>query len=862
MSTRVGWLAKALLLTVFSGLLLAPSASPVGAEPRQSSADYDDLVALFHEFRASQDATNSDGVPDYTAAGIEDRYQGLQQLHERLATFEIDEWPVWQQVDYHLVRAEMNALEFHHRVHKPWARDPGFYSIRGGDAGASIDAETFTRPLFELRPPFTEDEKAQYQARLRAIPGMYEQARENLTEAAGDFADLAIRNAEGEARIYDRIADRLREDHPDLVADALAAGEAVRDYRAWLEANRHEMTAPAGIGKDNYTWWLRNVQLAPWGWEEADNIIQREYDRIITFLKLEEHRNRDLPPLEVAMTEREFEASLYHALNYVVEFLRDREIMTIDDWVNPADYTGFASLEELDERLAREAAESPESRDSEARFLPENTSIDTKVRQREILPGETHEYIGHMLDRQRQERLALSPIRSARRRYNMGSRRTEGWAMGLEELLMQAGVLDDRPRKGREMEYLMNASHMSLAVPDMKMHANEINLEEARHLCAEIMPRGWSRPDERMVWFEMQSNIRNPGGFHSNVVTGKAYFMKLFRERAQALGDDFVLRNFIDEFLASGIIPMSLIRWEMTGNSDDITLVTEDLPADNKLDRVLPLAGTPKTRSGMVLIPGGSFMMGYADGQDLEKPVHEVELDAFYMDTHEVTLEEFGQFVDATAYVTDPEKNDGSIIWNGESWEKTEGIDWRFDAAGNPHTAEETNQPVTHLSWNDANAYCQWGDKRLPTEAEWEYAARGGERGFKFAWGDEPLGKDVVANVSDENFVKVVTTWPHTEGYDDGYTFGAPVGSFPPNSFGLYDMSGNAWEWCADYFDPEYYSRSPKENPRNDDPDERRVMRGNSWDGRPGLMRASRRTSDLQSNSYADTGFRCAKDIE
>jgi len=264
----------------------------------------------------------------------------------------------------------------------------------------------------------------------------------------------------------------------------------------------------------------------------------------------------------------------------------------------------------------------------------------------------------------------------------------------------------------------------------------------------------------------------------------------------------------------------------------------------------------------MVLIPAGAFMMGDADGQDLELPVHEVSVAAFYMDTHEVTLEQFGEFVDATGYVTDAENNDGSVIWDGEDWNKTAGMNWRFDAAGNLHTPEEASQPVTHLSWNDANAYAEWAGKRLPTEAEWEYAARGGEAGYKFAWGNDPLGAEVVANVSDVTFVSVVTTWPFTEGYDDGYVFGAPVGSFAPNSFGLYDMSGNAWEWCADYFDPEYYGRSPGDNPRNDDPAPGRVLRGNSWDGRPGLMRASRRTSDLQANSYADTGFRLAQDLE
>ena len=281
---------------------------------------------------------------------------------------------------------------------------------------------------------------------------------------------------------------------------------------------------------------------------------------------MEEHRNRDLPALKVSMTRKEYEKSIHNALHHVVDFLDDGKLMTIDDWVNPADYTGFENLSELEEHFSN-------SKNSNEEFSPENTSIDTKVRQREIVPGESHEYIGHMLDYQRQERLNLSPIRKAERRFNMGSMRLEGWAVALEELLMQVGVLDDRPRKGREMEYLMNASHMSLAIPDMKLHANDINLAESRKLCAEIMPRGWSREDEDMVWFEMQSNIRNPGGFHSNVVTGKAYFMKLFRERAVQLGDDFVIKDFIDEFLSFGIIPMPLIRWEMTGNDDEIKML-------------------------------------------------------------------------------------------------------------------------------------------------------------------------------------------------------------------------------------------------------------------------------------------------
>ena len=545
---------------------------------------YDELVNLFFEFREFQQATITEGVPDYTEAAMEDQYRGLQEFQNNLAGIDTADWPVWQQADYHLVRAEMNALEFHHKEHRPWARDPGFYSMFEGDAGASINAPDFFQPIYDLfgfsddgpEPSDEEDDDSQslsdeQQAALRqvleGIPEIYTQARENLTEPVADLAEFAVRNFVEERELYEEAAGMLADGYPDLAEHALRAAESVEDYRQWIQANQADMAPNAGLGKDNYDWWMRNVQLSPWGWEESNQIVEREYDRIITFLKLEENRNRHLPPLEVAMSEKAWFDSMREALHHVVDFMRDEELMTVDDWVNPGDYYADGPR-----GASGELDDSPSER-----LLPENSSIDTKVRQREILPGETHEYIGHMLDYQRQARLTQSPIRSAGRRFNMGSLRLEGWAVALEELLMQAGVLDARPRKGREMEYLMNASHMSLAVPDMKMHANEINLTEARNLCAEIMPRGWSRPDERMVWFEMQSNLRNPGGFHSNVVTGKAYFMKLFREQAQALGDDFVIRDFVDEFLSSGTIPMSLIRWEMTGNSDDVMLETQPL---------------------------------------------------------------------------------------------------------------------------------------------------------------------------------------------------------------------------------------------------------------------------------------------
>lgn len=576
----VGRIPRSITLTCLLALLYSPPSLT-------DTHSYNDLVTLFGEFRELQQARIVDGVPDYTVSAMSEQFKELQNLRNRLVAIDSSGWLDSQQVDYHIVRAELNALEFFHKVHKPWARDPGFYSLFGGDAGAVMNTgETFA-PIMDYAEPVLEsfftgrdieelniwlsaDEKAALQAAIRAVPELYIQARGNLTEAAGDFADFAVRNFQMEIELYDALAEAIGSRYPDLAKDSRVAAQALRDFVTWMKDNRDGMAEYAGLGKANYDWWQRNVMLTPWGWEDSNRIIQQEYNRAITFLKLEEHRNRNLPPLDVAMTDREYHTSLRQALHYVTDWLDSEGLMTIDNWADPSDYYLWRGgerpkyLEDMD-NTSRED------------YLAENTDVDMKYRQREILPGETHEYIGHMLDEQRQERLPLSPIRRASREYNMASRRLEGWAVALEELLVQAGVLDERPRKGREMLYIMLASHMSLSIPDMKMQANEITLAEARQLCADIMPRGWTQPEEDVVYFEMQSNLRNPGGFHSNVLTGKAYFMKLFREEAQRHGDDFVIKEFIDDFLSSGLIPMSLIRWEMTGNNDDIVLQTEPL---------------------------------------------------------------------------------------------------------------------------------------------------------------------------------------------------------------------------------------------------------------------------------------------
>lgn len=211
---------------------------------------------------------------------------------------------------------------------------------------------------------------------------------------------------------------------------------------------------------------------------------------------------------------------------------------------------------------------------------------------------------------------------------------------------------------------------------------------------------------------------------------------------------------------------------------------------------------------------------GYA--ADGEGPVHEVTVGAFELSKHTVTNDEFAEFVADTGYVSTAERFGDSFVFGGllpddfpptravaaaPWWRQVEGADWRHPEGPQSTVDARGDHPVIHVSWDDAVAYCEWNGTRLPTEAEWERAARGGRESQHFPWGDE-LEPDGVhrMNVFQGEF-------PARNTAADGWEGTAPVGSYPPNDFGLFDMTGNVWEWCADWFDPNYYSYSPPRSP-------------------------------------------------
>jgi sulfatase modifying factor 1 len=175
------------------------------------------------------------------------------------------------------------------------------------------------------------------------------------------------------------------------------------------------------------------------------------------------------------------------------------------------------------------------------------------------------------------------------------------------------------------------------------------------------------------------------------------------------------------------------------------------------------------------------------------------------------------------------------------------------------------DHPITMVTWEDAVAYCRWVGGRLPTEAEWEYAARGGEEGKKYVWGDAktPLVKGVKhANVADQSAKRKYSDWTIFEGYDDGYKWTSPVGYFEPNGFGLYDMAGNVEEWCSDWYGEDYYDGSPRRDPQGPSSGDIRVLRGGCWFSNPGYLRSSCRSVGPPDFRDYNLGFRVVRDAE
>jgi len=531
--------------------LLAPVvAQPLAAQTEQPASGYAALLALYDEFRALTVPEMKRGVPDYTPAAMQRQAERLVGLQQRLRAIDDSTWPIAERVDYMVVLAEMRGMEFQHRVMQPWKRDPAFYSTTNLGFGPKMHG-AFGIP--EL--PLKGDALARFRASLEAVPAALRQARINLTDPRGDLARLAIVQKQVEINVFAELAERAAKVQPELVQPAKRAQAAAAEFKAWLESIEAGLPAHGGVGKENYAWYLKNVLLLPYTPEEVETIGEREYQRQVAFLKIEEHRNRAIPMPEPVKTRAAFDAKRKAEDEHLLKQLRDGQWVTIPDYVQHDPEEGPYVF--------------PFERDPSKPGLfdpPLNLHFFFQAEFRDGLPLRAHNLPGHMFDGLQAAR-DTRPVRGKPRLFFVNGLRNEGWAFYLEEMILQAGMLEDRP-KTREIDYILGAKRAARVVPEIRMQANEWTWKQANESLIARTPK-WMKPGDAVAQFDIELYLRQPG-YGIGYYMGKVELEKLLAEVAMQQGEAFDIKAFHDRFRAAGSIPISLIRWEMTGRDDEV----------------------------------------------------------------------------------------------------------------------------------------------------------------------------------------------------------------------------------------------------------------------------------------------------
>jgi hypothetical protein len=548
---------------------LAPAAvvAQAGPQPSTPSITYPQLAALFRDWRVFEDPPKLQGAPDYTSATSARRLAELATWQEQLRLIDTTGWSVPEQIDWHLVRAEMNGMQYNLSVLQPFARDPAYYaSVRTHESdtpaeeGPTIHGAVrlwqygiWPRTVLDSVRPMSREETRRLTAALRTVAPLLQQARTNL--AGSNARDLwigGVRAFEEQSEALATVRTRVPPSERDLLRAVTEARVATESFAQWLREQAPSKTGPSGIGVAQYTWYLRNVLLVPLSWEDEVTISQRELARAHASLRLEEARNRNLPPMIVANTPGDYADMQERAIAKWMGFVREKEIVTMEPWMERA----------LRERMPA--------------FAPEATrDFFMQATQRDPIPLWTHLY--HWWDNARIRYAPhASPIRRGPLLYNVWMSRAEGMATAMEEWMMQAGLYDDSPRS-REIVWVMLTARAARGLGNLYAHANIVDMEGAGNIHVEWTPRGWMRRDP-LLGFEQHLYLRQPG-YGAAYVTGGRLMEETMALRAKQLGDAFTLKRFFDEVNSAGMIPVSLLHWELTGDVRMVRALSEGFSA-------------------------------------------------------------------------------------------------------------------------------------------------------------------------------------------------------------------------------------------------------------------------------------------
>ena len=529
---------RVLSITIVGLLLAGMSIWPAAGRP------YDALLALWKEFREFQKPLVTDGVPDYTAEAMAAQKSRVKGFQDRLADIDPGGWPVDRRVDYEIVRAEMYGLEFDHRVLRPWSRIPGFYAViqmsepdvplrEGPEIPSVLD-------VWKLTFPLDSSGRSVAREKLAAIPAVLAQAKKNLIEGTGDLWLLGIRQKRSESLDLQELGRRLGPSDSALISLVDTARAAVDDFRIWLEEGLKTVKGPSGIGVAEYDWYQKNVHLVPYTWSEQLRIAERELERALAYLALEKRHNAGLPPLRPAADRAELQSRQKAAVARFFRFLKDIQLFTVPEYMRLDDDVGP--------------------------FIPpERRDYFHQIIYHDPLPLVCHSF--HWLEKQR-ERRNSRPVRGTPLLYNIWDSRAEGFATAFEEIMLGAGLFDNEPR-AKELVYNLLAFRAIRAIADLRLHSGEWTAEEAVRYAVRTTPEGWVLADGDTIWGDLSIYLGQPG-YGTSYVVGKVQVEKLLADCSILKDKSFELKAFLDDFFARGLIPQSLIRWEMTGLDDEM----------------------------------------------------------------------------------------------------------------------------------------------------------------------------------------------------------------------------------------------------------------------------------------------------
>ena len=517
------------------------------------------LEILFNDWREFEIPPMLNGAPNYTIQSFNNRMLEFRKLRERLNEIDKSKLDLESKVDWTLIWAEMNGFEFNFRVLKPWERDPAYYKsvwMNRSDVPAH-EGPTHHNvvEIWQYSFPLTDSESKKLIKQLGIIPSLNEQAKQNLIGNAKDLWIAGIRDIDTQIGNLKSIISYtgVIEDIP-LVNIINEAIESTKSLSIWLKNESSKKSGPSGIGKENYTWYQNNVHLVPLSWDDEVMLLKRELYRAWASLKLEEHKNRNLPKLKSASNPKEYNLLASQASKDLIDFLENENIIDVKHFYQEA----------LDEHLGSFIDEEKRN------FFWITAHLDPK-------PLFSHFFhwfeLAEMDNNPSQNIIRKDPVL-----YNIFDSRNEGVATAVEEMFMQLGLYEDNPRS-KEIVYILIAQRAARGLGSLYAHANLMSMEEAGKIHSEYTPRGWMKTEKELLIFEQHLYLRQPG-YGTSYITGKYLFENALAEYSR-LNENILsadIKNFFNELIKIGNIPMTLFHWEL---NNDWSIVRDIVPGLN-----------------------------------------------------------------------------------------------------------------------------------------------------------------------------------------------------------------------------------------------------------------------------------------